>query len=142
MQQVLDTPALSSNVSFYKGLLSTFNLTIRDCSEDGGTECYMWQEAIGGRGSNYIASCLHQKLINLPSNVSHVIPYSDTCGGQNRNINMAVMLSLVSENSPTLQIIEQTFLLPGHTHLECDADHAKIERAKKYSDFSIMMPRD
>lgn len=40
LQQVLDTPALSRNVSFYKRLLSTFNLTIRDCSENEGTECY------------------------------------------------------------------------------------------------------
>ncbi|KAE9521520.1 hypothetical protein AGLY_018076 [Aphis glycines] len=142
LEQVLDTPVLSTNVSFYKRLLSTFNLTIRDCSEDGGTECYMWHEAIGERGSNDIASCLYQKIINLPSNVTHVITYSDTCGGQNRNINMAAILSLITSKSSTLQIIDQKFLLPGHTHLECDVDHAKIERAKKFSDIPIMVPRD
>jgi len=142
LEQVLDTPALSTNVSFYKRLLSTFNLTIRDCSENEGTECYMWHEAIGGRGSNDIASCLYQKILNLPNNVNHIITYSDTCGGQNRNINMAAMLSLVTASSSTLQIIDQKFLLPGHTHLECDVDHAKIERAKKFSDIPIMIPRD
>ncbi|KAL4084507.1 hypothetical protein QTP88_000049 [Uroleucon formosanum] len=142
LEQVLDTPALSTNVSFYKRLLSTFNLTIRDCSENEGTECYMWHEAIGGRGSNEIASCLYQKILNLLNNVTHIITYSDTCGGQNRNINMAALLSLVTANSSTLHIIDQKFLLPGHTHLECDVDHTKIERAKKFSDIPIMIPRD
>ncbi|KAL4103302.1 hypothetical protein QTP88_018679 [Uroleucon formosanum] len=142
LEQVLDTPALSTNVSFYKRLLSTFNLTIRDCSENEGTECYMWHKAIGGRGSNEIASCLYQKILNLLNNVTHIITYSDTCGGQNRNINMAAMLSLVTANSSTLHIIDQKFLLPGHTHLECDVDHTKIERAKKFSDIPIMIPRD
>ncbi|KAL4127135.1 hypothetical protein QTP88_011333 [Uroleucon formosanum] len=142
LEQVLDTPALCTNVSFYKRLLSTFNLTIRDCSENEGTECYMWHEAIGGRGSNEIASCLYQKILNLLNNVTHIITYSDTCGGQNRNINMAAMLSLVTANSSTLHIIDQKFLLPGHTHLECDVDHTKIERAKKFSDIPIMIPRD
>ncbi|KAL4103397.1 hypothetical protein QTP88_018774 [Uroleucon formosanum] len=142
LEQVLDTPALSTNVSFYKRLLSTFNLTIRDCFENEGTECYMWHEAIGERGSNEIASCLYQKILNLLNNVTHIITYSDTCGGQNRNINMAAMLSLVTANSSTLHIIDQKFLLPGHTHLECDVDHTKIERAKKLSDIPIMIPRD
>ncbi|KAL4126982.1 hypothetical protein QTP88_011180 [Uroleucon formosanum] len=142
LEQVLDTPALCTNASFYKRLLSTFNLTIRDCSENEGTECYMWHEAIGGRGSNEIASCLYQKILNLLNNVTHIITYSDKCGGQNRNINMAAMLSLVTANSSTLHIIDQKFLLPGHTHLECDVDHTKIERAKKFSDIPIMIPRD
>lgn len=62
LQQVLDIPALSTKVWLYKRLLSTFYLTIRDYNEDEGTECYMVHEAIGGRGSNDIASCLHQKI--------------------------------------------------------------------------------
>ncbi|KAL4136333.1 hypothetical protein QTP88_007881 [Uroleucon formosanum] len=102
----------------------------------------MWHEAIGGRGSNEIASCLYQKILNLLNNVTHIITYSDTCGGQNRNINMTAMLRLVTANSSTLHIIDQKFLLPGHTHLECDVDHTKIERAKKFSDIPIMIPRD
>ncbi|KAJ8883468.1 hypothetical protein PR048_015312 [Dryococelus australis] len=66
LQQVLDTPSLTANVSFYKRLLSTFNLTIRDCTTDGGiTHCYMWNEAIEKRGSEDIASCVLKKLESL-----------------------------------------------------------------------------
>jgi hypothetical protein len=69
----------------------------------------MWHEVIGGRGSNDIASCLYQKILNLPNNVIHVVTYSDTCGGQNRNINMDAMLSLVTACSLTLYITDQKF---------------------------------
>lgn len=43
-----------------------------------------------------------------------------------------------------MEVIDQKFLLPGHTRLECDSDHARIERAKKLlgNDFKIMIPRD
>lgn len=142
LQEVLNTPSLSANVAYYKRLLSTYNLTIRDCSINGGTECYMWHEALGGRGLDQIASCLYKKLNNLPANVSHVITYLDTCGGQNRNVNMAIMLSLVASNNVNIKFIDQKVLLPGHTHLECDADHAKIEKAKKETNIPIMVPRD
>lgn len=143
LQQVLDTPSLTANVSFYKRLLSTYNLTIRDCTTDGGTtHCYMWHEAIGNRGSEDIASCVLKKLESLPENVTHVTTYSDTCGGQNRNINMACMFSLFVSKSNHVECVDQKFLVPGHTHLECDVDHARIERAKKSTEIPIMVPRD
>jgi len=55
---------------------------------------------------------------------------------------MAAMLSLITSKSSTLLIIDQQFLLPGHIHLKCDVDYTKIERAKKFSDIPIMVPRD
>lgn len=143
LQQVLDTPSLTTNVSFYKRLLSTYNLTIRDCTNDGGTtDCFMWHEAIGKRGSEEIASCVLKKLESLPESVTHVVTYSDTCGGQNRNINMASMFSYFVSKSNNVNCVDQKFLLPGHTHLECDADHARIERSKKTTEIPIMVPRD
>lgn len=143
LQQVLDTPSLTANVSFYKRLLSTYNLTVRDCTVDGDiTSCYMWHEVIGKRGSDEIASSVLKKLESLPESVMHVVTYSDTCGGQNRNINMASMFSLFASTSSHVDCIDQKFLLPGHTHLECDVDHARIERAKKTAEISIMVPRD
>lgn len=117
-------------------------------------DCCMWSELQGGRGSEQIASCIFKKLVQLPRNVEHVITYSDTCGGQNRNINMAVMFMFAMAKNENLQVVDQKFLLPGHKRLECDSDHARIERAKislgssqsyKSSDdekIRIMVPRD
>ncbi|CAG9840034.1 unnamed protein product [Diabrotica balteata] len=88
-------------------------------------------ELQGGKGSDQIASCILKKLLQLPTSVEQVITYSDTCGGQNRNINMAVMFMYALAKNDHLKIIDQMFLLPGHTRLECDSDHALIEPAKK-----------
>ena len=52
------------------------------------------------------------------------------------------MMTVAVESHPSMEIIDQKFLLPGHTHLECDVDHARIERAKIHNPFEIMIPRD
>lgn len=144
LQQVLPVPFLTTNIVYYKRLLSVYNLTIRDCCSKETSFCFMWHEGIGGRGSEQIASCVYRKIIDLPNSVRHVTTYSDTCGGQNRNINMAIMFLYAMSKKPTIDIIDQKFLLPGHTRLECDSDHARIERSKKHiaDDFKIMVPRD
>jgi hypothetical protein len=57
--------------------------------------------------------------------------YSDTCGGQNRNMNIAIMTSVaIQSHHPSLEVTDQKFMLPGHTHMECDVDHARTEKAK------------
>lgn len=123
-------------------MITVYNLTIRDCSSTESSICYMWYKVIGGRRSDQIASCLYSKLLKLPETVQHVTTYSDTYRRQNRNINMAVMFLYAMQKKPTLGTIDQTFLLPGHTRLECDSDHARIERCKKQisNDFKIMVP--
>ncbi len=94
----------------------------------------MWHKGVAHCGSIEIASCVFYKLQTLLPEVTHVVTYSDTCGGQNRNINMATMFSHFVSTSETVERIDQKFLLPGHTHLECDSDHAAIERSKKSAD--------
>jgi hypothetical protein len=64
----------------------------------------------------------------IPLSTEHLVPYQDTCGGQNKDSGMAAMLSKVVREHPTLQIIEHKFLEPGHIHLKCDSDHVCIER--------------
>ena len=55
---------------------------------------------------------------------------------------MTVMMTVGVESYPSLDIIDQKFLLPGHTHLECDVDHARVERARKNNPFEIIISRD
>lgn len=57
--------------------------------------------------------------------------YSDTCGGQNKNMMVMSIFQWAIHQHATLKTNDHKFLVPGHTHLECDIDHSVIERAKK-----------
>jgi len=59
----------------------------------------MWDESVAKRGSLEIASCLWLWLEHLPASVKRVTLYSDSCSGQNPNINMAGVI-LAAELTP------------------------------------------
>ena len=56
--------------------------------------------------------------------------FSDSCGGQNRNINMCAMLphAVQTMDIPT---INQCFSEPGHSQMEADSIHGCIEKKNK-----------
>ena len=68
------------------------------------------------RGSDQIASCLFKYCNQLPESIDHLVLYSATCGGQNRNINLSEMFAFVLSNLKHIKIIGHKYLEPGHTH--------------------------
>lgn len=92
---------------------------------------YVWSENVASRGGQEVASCLLKHFQNnLPETVKHVILYSDSCGGQNRNIKVALILKhfLASSN---LDLIEQKFFLSGHSFNSCDQNFGYIEKEQR-----------
>lgn len=102
----------------------------------------MWHEGIASRGGNEIASCLLSHLKSLQENTRNIIFYSDSCFGQNKNSLVALMFSMFSSSNENIDCIDHKFLVPGHTHMECDIDHSIIERKKKNTSIQIHHPRD
>ena len=87
--------------------------------------CYCWSEGKGNRRRNDIGTCILRWLEQLPIAIKEVSRFSDTCGGQNRNQNVAALL-LHSVQTLTVEVIYQNLLESGHTMMECDSMQAAI----------------
>ena len=132
LQQALATPLLTTNVVFYKRQLWTFNLGIHDCKTDRG-HMHMWHEGVASRGSEEVGSCLLHRLRHLSSSTAtKMILYSDSCGGQNRNINMVCLwLHIVASPEFNITQIDHKFMVSGHSYLPNDRDFGSIETEKR-----------
>lgn len=66
----------------------------------------------------------------MPEEVDHLICYSDSCGGQNKNKNIS-KLFMYTVRATNLKTIEHKFFEPGHSYMECDRSFGLIEKNKK-----------
>lgn len=95
---------------------------------------------IAARGVNQIASCLYKHLQTyVTMNAKHILLYSDTCGGQNRNSHVSAMFTWALQNNMNVEIIDHKFMVPGHSHLEIDTDPGI---SKKKIELQIFHPHD
>lgn len=85
LQKVLSTPRAEIGPLYYMSKLSVWNFTIFDMANHEGL-CNLWNETIGSRGANEIASFLWRYFSKKHAlGVREFALYSDNCGGQNRN---------------------------------------------------------
>ena len=113
LEQVLQSPKLNVSSLFYKRKLSTYNLTVYSLADN---KCinYMWHEATAGRGSCEIATCVFKYMSSLSGDVKKLGLYSDTCSGQNRNINFSMMCLCAIRELP-IDSIEHVYMESGHS---------------------------
>lgn len=132
LQKALPFPVLSVSDAYYKRNMYAYNLGIHDLAKDFGY-FYVWDETLASRGSQEIACCLLKHLKLFGTDLKHVIIFSDTCTGQNRNIKMAlsIMKFLQSDNNNIIEVIEQKFLVSGHSFLANDRDFGSVELASR-----------
>lgn len=92
---------------------------------------YVWSENVASRGGQEVASCLLKHLEhNIKETTKHLILYSDSCGGQNRNIKISLMLKHFLASSH-LELIEQKYFLSGHSFNSCDQNFGYIEKESR-----------
>ena len=88
-QKTLQLPFLRTNEAYYCRQMNLYNFGVHSYPEDTGV-MHLWTENQGMRGSEEISSCLDEYFIeNIHGHVTKIISYSDACGGQNRNFNVA-----------------------------------------------------
>lgn len=109
LQKALPFPKLTTSVACYKRNLYLYNLGIHSFNSNTGY-MYVWNESQGGRGSQDIATYLVKHLKLYAGNHKHVIAYSDSCTGQNRNIKMSLsLLKLVQDPEVEINVIDLKF---------------------------------
>ena len=137
LQSILQLPVGAAGPFYYKRKLVLFNLTIYQGSQEG--YCFVWMETEGGRGANEIGSILFRYLSQLPSHIKEVSFFFDSCSGQNRNQHVTAMMLHAVRTLP-VEIIEQKFLVSGHTQMECDSMHSAIEHSSRNK--NLYVPND
>lgn len=136
MQKVLYCPKTELGDFYYKRKLSVYNFTIFDCTVRQG-HLYVWDETIGKKGSDETSSFLQQYIEGLVLNhaVHTVVIYSDSCGGQNKNKFLFTMYYAIAMRHKITII--QRYLEKGHTQMECDSVHARVEKKIKKEDIYV-----
>lgn len=133
LQKTMPTPHLNTNKVYYMRQLWTYNLAVHDTTVDHAW-MYMWDETVASRGSSEVASCLLHYCKTLPQNVKHLTAYSDCCGGQNRNENIALTWMYIAQSPEySIEMIDHKFFEPGHSYNVCDQDFGLIEKKKRHT---------
>lgn len=72
------------------------------------------------RGAQEVGSCLKKHIKNnLNHNIKYLVLWSDSCGGQKKNIKIVLLLKTIF-NSTELDTITLKYLYPGHSFLPND----------------------
>ena len=133
LQQVQPLPDLLVNKAFYSRKMWIYNLGLNR-TKPNQAMMHLWLETEGKRGSIEITSCLYKSLCDFQAEDHHNewILWSDSCGGQNRNIRMTTfLLRLVHDEQLGIEKIIHRFPEPGHSFLPNDQDFGVIEVAKR-----------
>lgn len=92
LQKVLNVPRAEIGPLYFLCKLALYNFTVYSMGNHKGS-CYLYNETIGGKGSNEIGSYLWMFIKDSVSKgVTDFHLFSDSCGGQNRNQNVFSML--------------------------------------------------
>ncbi|KAK3932989.1 Penicillin-binding protein PbpB [Frankliniella fusca] len=129
LQKQLSCPKSEASPFFYSSKLNVYNFTVFHSIERVGF-CYLWHEGMAKKGSDEISSSLFHFITYLvEKGFKEIVFYSDNCAGQNKNRFLFSMLQLAAVKYSIK--ITHRFLEPGHTMMEVDSIHARIEKSTK-----------
>ncbi|RZF38967.1 hypothetical protein LSTR_LSTR003710 [Laodelphax striatellus] len=133
----LCVPNITSNNAYYKRQLSVFCFNIHNLGENN-SYFYLYPESEGRKGSaNVCDLLLHFVNTHLSQQVEHLHIFADSCGGQNKNINVIRFLHYLIHTRKRFKSIQVTYTIRGHSYLECDKQMGLIN-----SKFGAELPCD
>ena len=125
LEKVLYVPKGENAAFWYLSKLSVYNFTVFEMVSKEGY-CYVWDQTTGKKGAIEIASCVWNFIRRkVAQGVLKFIFYSDNCVPQNKNSILFSMYLLACRKFGIS--IEHRYLEKGHTQMECDSMHARIE---------------
>lgn len=134
VQAVQLSPQNKASALYYKQKLknhdfSMYNLATKDCT------CYWWHEGEGDMCASMFTTCVLKHLNRKCKDELPIIIWSDGCVYQNRN--QILSNALLDYSVKEKKIVEQKFLVKGHTQMEVDTIHALIERNAKGKNIDV-----
>ena len=91
---------------------------------------HTWTEAVAGRGADEVISSLLAFFDVSGIQGGHLIAWSDSCGGQNKNFYVVSLWQYLIKSNK-FALIEHKFPEVGHSYLDSDRDFALIEKEVK-----------
>ena len=105
------------------------NLTFMDSRSPHNVVIYTWEEYEGRKSPNEVGTCILKYIKDhVPDNIEHLIFWSDSAPGQNKNFHVPTAMFRSLQDKNNLKLIDHKFPVVGHTHLEVDSVHAAVER--------------
>lgn len=141
LQSVLLSPKSTVSAMYYKQKLVVHNFTLYNI-KNADAFCFLWNETEGSVTANEFATIIvyfiETEILTKMKEKEDIILYSDGCTGQNRNSTLSnALLNLCMTHNIT---VIQKYLQKGHTQMEVDSMHSKIE--KKLKNRAINVPAD
>uniref|UniRef100_A0A6P7GRT0 Uncharacterized protein LOC114345931 n=1 Tax=Diabrotica virgifera virgifera TaxID=50390 RepID=A0A6P7GRT0_DIAVI len=126
LEKALPFPRLTTGIAYYKRNMYLYNLGCHELKNGLGF-MYTWDETQASRGSQEISSCVTKHLLSRAKDCKHIVMYSDTCTGQNRNWNFALAMQKLTQMETSIDVIDLKYMVSGHSFLPNDTDFASIE---------------
>jgi len=129
LQQTLPLPKLSTSKAFYLRQVWLYNVGVHLLfGKTNRAYFHIWAENEGGRGCSEVGSALLAFLdsSNCLNKSKHLVAWSDSCSGQNKNFVIVCLWQLLLLCG--FEIIDHKFPEPGHTFLDSDRDFAHVEQ--------------